>query len=206
MATTSSRLAAATTRLGMPLSVPSPAFWSANMPLTTTAGDTAARMNPSVSPMKIGIPNRPRDTSPTTTASVTPGQRVSRRATRPTLLNDRQSSSRPERMNMIDRPATRIAEDHSSGSPRTGSPGMFRRRTPANSMPIREGSFISSAISPKPCEVTKSSTTENAGSKGSKCSPTTKRHAVFPASVCKRFDTQVCAAIKEACGILQLVK
>ena len=45
IARTSSMLAAAITRVGIPLSAPIPRFINDNIPGTTTAGDTAPRIN-----------------------------------------------------------------------------------------------------------------------------------------------------------------
>jgi len=77
IATTSSMDAAATTRVGMFCLTPSPCFLSSNMAPTTTAGETAARMKPSVAPMVKGIPLkiRPAKTA-TIIASHTPGRKV----------------------------------------------------------------------------------------------------------------------------------
>ena len=59
IATTSSKDAAATTREGIPLAIPNPLFCRSNMPDTTTAGDTAARIKPRDIPSAIGIPQMP---------------------------------------------------------------------------------------------------------------------------------------------------
>lgn len=116
----SSKDAAATTMLGMPLRTPKPLFCRSNIPETTTAGDTAAKMKPRVRPKVNGlqVPDRCHNlpmtcgvqvesdqayilnshtaAPATTNASMIPGQAVNLIAAAPVVAKTFKSSSSPD--------------------------------------------------------------------------------------------------------------
>mmetsp|Transcript_57943 Transcript_57943/g.163615 ORF Transcript_57943/g.163615 Transcript_57943/m.163615 type:complete len:204 (-) Transcript_57943:218-829(-) len=147
IATTSSKEAAATTKDGMPFSVPYPCLCRLNMPPTTMAGDTAPRMKPSDSPRASGIENIYAANAPVTTASVTPGITVRRTTHVPRRRTAPKSISRPPRMRMFMRPTARIAAAHGAGNPRAKSPAFFTK-IPVHSIPSSGGSPTSFAACP----------------------------------------------------------
>lgn len=93
-----------------------PRRWRSNMPITTTAGDTAPRMKPRLRERRNFISKIHMPMPPTATASATPGSAVRRMATAPADLMALKSSSSPERIRMMESPAARMPEDQESGS------------------------------------------------------------------------------------------
>ena len=79
IATISSKLAEAMIKEGIPFSTPNPSCCSFNIPLTTTAGLTAARINPREMLNQKGIPKINIPQSAVTIASKHPGINVRRK-------------------------------------------------------------------------------------------------------------------------------
>ena len=98
MARTSSILAAAMTRVGIPCATPRPLCWRLNILGTTTAGDTAARTNPSIKPQAIGNPRIKYDATATVTASTRHGRNASRTTPHDSFFNATGSRPKPARV------------------------------------------------------------------------------------------------------------
>mmetsp|Transcript_18133 Transcript_18133/g.59224 ORF Transcript_18133/g.59224 Transcript_18133/m.59224 type:complete len:338 (-) Transcript_18133:618-1631(-) len=179
IASTSSKEAAATTSDGIPLSTPYPLLCSSNIPNTTTAGETAPRMKPRAIPSAGGMPKINTEAPPTTTASETPGIAVSLTAMSPMRRKASRSSSRPERVKMMDSPAALMLLDHASGSPSTSSPGRFRKTMPDKSIPRSGGSPTYATQLPPTCDASQIRKVAHAAPLGRNSSPKERYNTVY---------------------------
>ena len=142
IASTSSTLAAAITRVGIPLSTPQPCSWRLRRQGTTTAGDTAARTNPSMNPQVHGRERRRRAAIATTRVSTRHGQQASLRTTPESFLRAAGSRPKPALSRMTASATERTHEDQAGSKPRaTSIPGTLFSTIPVMSIPSRGGSL-----------------------------------------------------------------
>lgn len=146
IATTSSNDAAAKTSDGIPLATPYPRFCNFNMPTTTTAGDTAARMKPRDNPRNGGMSKISIEERPQASASISPGRHVSLIIVDADVCDfciDFRSSSRPDRKRIVARPEARMNSLPFSGKFNDVLVLALVRRIPDINIPRRGGRPIS---------------------------------------------------------------
>ena len=135
----------------MPFATPYPIDCSSNMPSTTTAGETAPRINPNDMPSGNDILKINMENNPHVIASDRPGITVNRLAIHPIDRNASKSNSNPLRMRMTLRPAARISLDHLSGKSSTHPPGTFLNTRPNSNIPMSGGNPNAAATAPPMC-------------------------------------------------------
>jgi hypothetical protein len=136
------------------------------MPPTTTAGDTAAKINPRDNPSGTLKLNNAVATNPVTIASPNPGITVNLAAAKPTLLKATKSNSKPDRIKITDNPAALVAELHSFGNASTNPPGTLRKHKPLNNIPSNGGTLMSFANVAPTCAAAHMNIKENTAPPG----------------------------------------